>query len=166
MVRKELLKYYMASWQAWMKGVLCSVAATPTAPAACGSCWPYRPQSPSVLLHGGKKKHTHKNLHFQRICLSAIFSKHLIFYQANCTHLLARSRDTVMTCKAPLWVLSCLRESSRGTEPLRFILPWPKLLATSCFYLAGEPPGTLLFGLDSCSPLAIAQELSSASRRS
>lgn len=157
----------MASWQTWMKGgsllggsypystsSMWLVLALPSSVPLCPTAW------------GKKNTHTHKNLHFERICLSAIFSKHLIFYQANCTYLLARSRDTVMTCKAPLWLLSCLRESGRGTEPLRFILPWPKLLATSCFYLAREPPGTLLFGLDSCSPLAIAQELSSASQRS
>lgn len=135
-------------------------------PCSTSSMWLVLALPSSVPLYPnawGEKKH--ENLHFERICLSAIFSKHLIFYQANCTYLLARSRDTVMTCKALVWVL-CLHESSHGTELLRFILPWPKLLTTSCFYLAREPPSTLLLGLDSCSPLAVAQELSSASQRS
>jgi len=71
-----------------------------------------------------------------------------------------------MICKALLWVPSCLLESSHHAEPLLLILPWSNLLTASYFYLAGEPRSTLTFGSDSCNPLVIVQELSSASRGS
>lgn len=68
---------------------------------------------PCILLH---EKNT--SPHLRRTYVSAIFSKHLISEQPNCTSPLICSCDTVMTHKVPFWVPSCLHGSSHGISPL------------------------------------------------
>ena len=112
-----MTEHRIASQQAGMPGfsLLCS--------SNCCSVWQCPHPSFPCLPPCGKNT----SPHVRRICLSAIFSKHLIFYRANCTYFVICSCDTVMTCKAPLWVPSYLHESSHGIQLLRSTSSFPDL---------------------------------------
>lgn len=122
------------------------------------SCQCAHPYFPCILL---REKTT--SPHLRRTCVSAIFSKHLISEQANCTSPLIRSCDTVMTRKAPFWVPSCLHGSRHGISPL--CSASSSLTQTThrvLLYWAREPHSSLVFNPGACCPLSTAPKLSSA----
>lgn len=121
------------------------------------SCQCAHPYFPCILL---REKTT--SPHLRRTCVSAIFSKHLISEQANCTSPLICSCDTVMTRKAPFWVPSCLHGSSHGISPLCSASSSLTQTTQSPALLAREPHSSLVFNPGACCPLSTAPKLSSA----